>query len=148
MKNGNKFWIILSFIIVFAAGIAAGILFENNFLDKKPGRSEERRSSVRFPTLDMMAEELGLTSEQQQQLKEIFKNNEERLKAYRGEIHDQYKVLRSQLKQEMDSVFTEEQKAKMEAMIEKYREERRKQSEDRDRKRRPRSEIQNQGERR
>lgn len=134
MKNGNKFWIVLSFITVFAAGIAAGILFENNFLDKKPRRSEERRSSVRFPTLDMMAEELGLTAKQQEQLQEIFKNNENRLKDYRGEIHDHYKALRAQLKQEMDDVFSVEQKAKFEAMIENYLSERRKETEDRKRK--------------
>jgi hypothetical protein len=140
MKNGNKLCIIFSFIIVFAAGIATGILVDNNFLDKTPRRDADRRSSVRFPTLDMMAEELGLSPEQQAQLKEIFKNNEERLKAYRGEIHDEYKSLRGQLKQEMDSVFTEEQKAKLEAMIEKYRSERKKQSESR--RRRPRNSTQ------
>ena len=146
MKNGNKIWIILSFIIVFAAGIAAGILFENNFMDKKPPKDRDRRSSVRFPTLDMMAEELGLSPEQQAQLKEIFKNNEERLKAYRSEIHDHYKALRGQLKQEMDSVFTEEQKAKLEAMIEKYRSERKRGIEDR--KRRSDREHNSRGERR
>jgi hypothetical protein len=146
MKNGNKFWIVLSFIIVFAAGIAAGILFENNVLDKKPRRNGERRSPVRFPTLDMMAEELGLTAEQQEQLKEIFKNNEERLKTYRSQIHDQYTALRAQLKEEMNDVFTEEQKAKLEAMIEKYRSERKKQSEEK--KRRPRNSTNNKGERR
>jgi hypothetical protein len=146
MKNGNKFWIVLSFIIVFAAGIAAGILFENNFLDKKPRRSEERRSSVRFPTLDMMAEELGLTAEQQEQLQEIFKNNENRLKDYRGEIHDHYKALRAQLKQEMDDVFSVEQKAKFEAMIENYLSERRKETEDR--KRKQKRDPNNRGERR
>jgi hypothetical protein len=146
MKNGNKFWIVLSFIIVFAAGIAAGILFENNFLDKKPRRSDERRSSVRFPTLDMMAEELGLTAEQQEQLREIFKNNEERLKAYRSQIHEHYASLRAQLKQEMDNVFSPEQKAKFEAMIEKYLSERKKEIEER--KRRPKKEPHNRGERR
>jgi hypothetical protein len=136
MKNGNKFWIIFSFIIVFATGIAAGIFFENSFLDKKPRGNDEKRSSVRFPTLDMMAEELGLTAEQQDQLKEIFKNSEERMKAYRHEIHDHYKVLRSQLKQEMDRVFTAEQKAKLEAMIAKYRSDRKQAMEDK--RRRPR----------
>jgi hypothetical protein len=136
MKNRNKFWIVLSFIVVFAAGIAAGVLCENNLLNKKPRRSSDRRSSVRFPTLDMMAEELDLTEEQQEQLKEIFKNNEERLKTYRSQIHEQYTALRAQLKEEMNNVFTEEQKTKLESMIEKYRSERKKQSEER--KRRPR----------
>ena len=146
MKNRNKLWIVLSFLIVFAAGIAAGILFENNFLDKKPRRDAERRSSVRFPTLDMMAEELGLTEEQQEKLREIFKNNEERLKTYRSKIHDDYAAMRAQLKQEMDSVFSAEQKAKFEAMIEKYLSERKKEMEER--KRRPRKEPPNKGERR
>lgn len=145
MKNGNKFWIVLSFIIVFVAGIAAGILFEDNFLDKKPQRSEERRSSIRFPTLDMMAEELGLTAEQQEQLREIFKNNEERLKAYRSQIHDDYAAMRAQLKQEMDNVFSPEQKAKFEAMIEKYLSDRKKEMEDR--RRRSRREPPDKGER-
>jgi hypothetical protein len=146
MKNGNKFLIVLSFIIVFAAGVIAGILLKNNFLDKKPRRSEERRSSVQFPTLDMMAEELGLSAEQQEQLKEIFKNNEERLKAYRSEIHDHYRALRAQLKQEMDSVFSAEQKDKFEAMIEKYLSERKKEAENR--KRRPNREPKSKGEKR
>jgi hypothetical protein len=146
MKNGNKFWIVFSFIIVFAAGIAAGILFENNFLDKKPRRDAERRSSVRFPTLDMMAEELGLTAEQQEQLREIFKNNEERLKTYRSQIHDDYTAMRAQLKQEMDNVFSAEQKAKFESMIEKYLSERKKEAEGR--KRRSKREPNNRGERR
>jgi len=146
MKNGNKFWIIFSFIFVFAAGITAGILFENNFLNKKPRRNEGRRSTVRFPTLDMMAEELGLTAEQQEQLKEIFKNNEEKLKTYRSQIHDQYTALRAQLKQEMSNVFSVEQKAKFEAMIEKYLSERKRQMEER--KRKPRNSTNNKGERR
>ncbi len=145
MKNGNKFWIVLSFLIVFAAGIAAGILFENNILDKKSRRDTQRRSSVRFPTLDMMAEELGLSEDQQEKLKEIFKNNEERLKTYRGEIHEHYRALRVQLKQEMDSVFSAEQKDKFEAMIEKYLSERRRGMEER--KKKPRTDPDNKGRR-
>jgi cobalamin biosynthesis protein CbiD len=133
MKNNYKFWIVLSFIIVFCAGVAGGILFENSFLDKKPRRSTERRSSVRFPTLDMMAKELGLSQEQQEKLRAIFKNNEERLSALRSQIHDQYSALRSQVKDEMNQVFSEEQRIKFEAMIENYLSERKKEMERRNR---------------
>lgn len=146
MKNANKFLIGLSFLVVFAAGVIAGILFENNFLDKRPQRIVQRRSSIRFPTLEMMAEELGLTQEQQDRLREIFKNNEERLKAYRGEIHEHYRTLRAQLKEEMDSVFTAEQQKKFEAMIEKYISERKKEMEER--KRPPKKDPAPQGEKR
>jgi hypothetical protein len=131
MKNKDKLWIVLSFIIVFAAGVAGGILFENNFLDKKPRRNTERRSSVRFPTLEMMAKELGLTSEQQEKLREIFKNNEERLNTLRSQIHDQYSALRMQVKEEMMQVFSEDQNVKFEAMIEKYLAQRKKEIEER-----------------
>ncbi len=131
MKNNYKLWIVLSFIIVFAAGVAGGVLFENNFLDKKPRRNTERRSSVRFPTLEMMAKELGLTSEQQEKLREIFKNNEERLNTLRSQIHDQYSALRVQVKEEMMQVFSEDQKVKFEAMIEKYLAQRKKEMEER-----------------
>jgi DnaJ-domain-containing protein 1 len=79
----------------------------------------------------MMAEELGLTSEQQEKMQEIFKNNEERLNVLRSQIHDQYAALRSQLKKEMDEVFTDEQQTKFEAMIEKYLSERKKEMEKR-----------------
>ncbi len=133
MKNNYKFWIVLSFIAVFAVGVAGGILFENNFFDKKPRREGERRSSVRFPTLEMMAEELGLSSDQQEKLREIFKNNEERLNTLRSQIHEQYAALRAQLKEEMDRVFTDEQQVKFEAMIEKYLAERKKEMEKRNR---------------
>lgn len=133
MKDRNKFWIILSLVVVFTAGVIAGVLFENYILDKKTRRSDRQRSSVRFPTIEMIAEELSLTEEQQEKFREIFRNNEERLKNYRSEIHERYASLRAQLKQEIDSVLTEEQRIKFQAMIDKYLSERRKQMEERDR---------------
>ena len=147
MKNNYKFWIVLSFIAVFAAGVAGGVLFENNFLDKKPRRDGEKRSSVRFPTLEMMAEELNLSSEQQEKLREIFKNNEERINTLRSQIHDQYATLRSQLKEEMDQVFTEDQQTQFEAMIEKYLAERKREMDKRN-KRPPKDDLTDKGERR
>jgi methionyl-tRNA formyltransferase len=71
MKNHNKFWIVFSLIIVFAAGFMGGILFEKSQVVKKPEKKVKRRSSVRFPSLEMMAEELNLTAEQQEQIREI-----------------------------------------------------------------------------
>jgi uncharacterized protein YneF (UPF0154 family) len=35
MKNYNKFWIVFSLIVVFAAGFIGGILFEKHLIDKK-----------------------------------------------------------------------------------------------------------------
>jgi flagellar basal body-associated protein FliL len=133
MKNSNKFWIIVSLIVVFAAGVIAGVLFDNKLLDKRSRRSEKERNSVRFPTIEMIAEELSLTEEQQEKFRQIFRDNEERLKNYRAQIHEQYGSLRAQLKKEIDSILTEEQQVKFQAMIDKYLLERKKQMEERDR---------------
>ena len=125
MKNNYKFWMVLSLIFVFAAGLISGVLIDKHILTKKQKDPTERpdyqkRSTTRFPTLDLMAEELGLTTEQREQLREIFKNNEERFKTLRKEQTESLRNIRSQLNTEIKSVLTEEQQVKYEAMIERY----------------------------
>ena len=129
MRNHYKFWTVLSLFIVFIAGIASGVLLEKNILNKEHrSRSErsdsQKRPSVRYPTLDLMADELKLTPEQREQLQEIFKNNEERFKTLRKEQNQSLRTIRSQLIKEINSVLTEEQQIIYEAMIEKYRSQR------------------------
>jgi len=118
MKNKFKFWIVLSLLIVFAAGVAAGIFSEKYLISKKLGRV--RKTSYHFPSLEMMAQELSLSQEQEERIREIFKNNEERLKGLRSSMHERLSEIRAQLKTEMEGVLTPEQKEKFEAMIEKY----------------------------
>ena len=131
MKNYNKFWIVFSLIVVFAAGFIGGILFEKHLIDKKVEKRVKRRSSVRFPSLEIMAKELSLTPEQEEQIREIFKNNEGRFKNLRKNIDDHLLSIRSQLKNEIKNVLTDEQVLKFEAMIEKYISQRKKEMEKR-----------------
>jgi len=131
MKNHNKFWIVFSLIVVFAAGFMGGILFEKSLIEKKVEKRTKRRSSVRFPSLEMMAQELSLSPEQQEQIREIFKNNEERFKNLRKNIDERLSSIRAQLKTEIKNVLSDEQKLKFEAMIEKYISQRKKESEKR-----------------
>lgn len=131
MKNHYKFWIVFSLIIVFAAGAVGGILLDKYVIGEKPERERKKRSSVRFPTLDMMAQELNLTSEQQEQIREIFRSNEERFIILKKQIDERFSSLRAQLKEEINSVLNDEQKLKFEAMIERYRSQRRKEMEGR-----------------
>ena len=70
MKNNYKIWIIISLVIVFIAGGVCGILFQEHILDKKGKDSSRRRRSPHFPTLEIMAKELSLTSAQQDQIKD------------------------------------------------------------------------------
>jgi len=146
MKNHYKFWIILSLIIVFAAGVLGGILLEQQIARSKIRKKMERRSSVRFPTLEMMAEELSLSSGQQEKIREIFRNTEERMKELNSAFRKQFSNLRSQLKDDIKSVLSEEQAQKFEAMIERYLAQRKKEMEER--KRHPRDHRDNKGERR
>ncbi len=129
MKNHSKFWIILSLVVVFVAGLLSGIFLEQNLTHKRTKKKTERRSSVRFPSLKIMAEELGLTSEQQEQIREIFRNSEERMKELSSSYRKQYSQMRAQLKDEIKSVLSEEQDQKFEAMIQKYISERKKEME-------------------
>lgn len=118
MKNKFKFWTIFFLLIIFAAGVTMGILSQKYLQAKKMERPERRRPS--FPSLEMIAEELELSSEQQEQIREIFRRNEERLKEFRGHIHTRLSDIRSQLKAELETVLTPEQRVKFEAMIAKY----------------------------
>lgn len=130
MKNNYKLWIILSLIVVFIAGVVCGVLIDKNMLNKRKHDSR-RRSSTRFPTLEMMAEELSLSAEQQAQIREIFHNNEERFKSLRKDMDNRLSDIRKQLLTDIKSVLTDEQRAKFEAMIEKYRSQRKQESEER-----------------
>lgn len=130
MKNNYKIWIILSLIAVFIAGVLCGVLIDKNLLDKRR-HDTHRRSSTRFPTLEMMAEELSLSAEQQAQVREIFNNNEERFKGLRKDMDTRLREIRAQLLTEIKSVLSEEQKTKFDAMIERYRAQRKKEYEER-----------------
>ncbi len=129
MKNHYKFWIIFSLIVVFAAGVTGGILFEKHLLDKKVDKRIKIKNSVRFPSLEMMAQELTLIPEQQEQIREIFRNNEERFKNLRSHINERLSSIRSQVKSEIKNVLNEEQNLKFETMIEKYISQRKKEME-------------------
>jgi len=147
MKNHYKLWTILSLIVVFSAGLFSGVLLDRHIFDKKPKQRTERTdykrtSSTRFPTLDMMAKELGLSAEQKEKIHEIFKHNEERFRTLRKDMNERLRNIRVQLNNEIKSVLTEEQQAKYEAMIKSYHSQRKGEID----KRKRQSEGQNKGE--
>ncbi len=133
MKNHYKSWIIFSFVIVFSAGIFGGILLEKHIIDKRPRKisTSKKRNSAHFPTLAIMTEELDLSLEQQEQIRKVFNNNEERLKELRSQINKRFSSMRFQLLSEIKNFLNEEQRIKLEAMIEKYISQRKKEMENR-----------------
>jgi Spy/CpxP family protein refolding chaperone len=120
-----RVWIVLSFILVFAAGVVAGVFGHNWLATQKPG---DRRP----PTMDNWAKEIGLSADQQARLKDLFKANDlrwrsdARLKELKIETSKRFGELRRQFQAEIDAVLTPEQKVKNDAMIKRHEEERRK----------------------
>jgi len=125
MKNHYKFWIILSFLLVFTAGVFSGILLDKYALNKDnkefQDRSDDRRRRPGpFPMVDDLSRFLNLSAEQKEKLQDIFDNNEERLKAMGKEYHERFSSLRTQFLDEIKSILNEDQIAKFDAMIEEH----------------------------
>lgn len=119
MNGKYKIWIVFSLVAVFILGIATGYFSERYLVHKRFAQRDNRedRRSHRPPTIEGLAEALNLDQDQQDRIREAFRMNEERLKAFGEEYHQRLKEIRSQLKAEMGSIMTPEQKQKLEAMI-------------------------------
>jgi len=118
MKNKYMFWIIFSLIVAFAAGLIGGAFGERYYLQKRHDRGERGRPHP--PSLEQMAKDLGLSADQREQIKKIFEGNEAKLKKLRADMHDRLRTLRAELKKEIDSVLTAEQRQKIETIIKKH----------------------------
>lgn len=126
MKTKYKLLVALTLLVVFGLGVAAGVLGERYVVHKK-----DRRAAVRphLPSPEDWAKALGLTQEQQDKIREIFRQNEERMKAYRADNRVRLGELRKRLWDETNAVLTPEQKQKNDEMIRRFEELRKKEME-------------------
>lgn len=126
MKTKYKILIALTLLVVFGLGVAAGVLGERYVVHRK-----DRHAAVRphLPSPEDWAKELGLTQEQKDKIREIFKQNEERMKAYRADNRVRLGELRKRLWDETNAVLTPEQKQKNDEMIRRFEELRKKEME-------------------
>jgi Spy/CpxP family protein refolding chaperone len=122
MMGKYKFWIVLSALVAFAAGLLGGIWSERYFFQKRRHAQVARaqRDSVHFPSLEQMSKELRLSAEQQEQIRNIFERNDVKLKELRSDMHGRLTKIRAELKSEIDGVLTVEQRKKFEEMIQNY----------------------------
>ncbi len=127
----------MSFILVFIVGLLGGILLERNLLDTETRKDRDRRSRIHFPTLEEMAETLQLSEAQQKAIKNVFEQNESRLKELQREIHKRFSSLRSRLLEDIRQVLNnDEQKKQFDDMVETYRKLRREEWDRREKERR------------
>jgi len=132
-KTGKyKFWLVLSLIVAFAAGVFGGIFSERYYFHRKRhaniARAQTERSQAHFPSLEQLAQDLNLSAEQQEQIRKIFERNDAKLKDLRTDMRGRLATIRAELKTEVDAILTPEQKQKFEAMIESYLEQRKRDS--------------------
>lgn len=123
MKNHYRFWIVLSFLVVFAAGIVGGVILEQNILHPKPQRPDRdgHRARVHFPTVNEMEEALGLSPEQQDRMRAVFQQNEERIRKVREDMFKEFGSLRDLFLQEIRGMLDPEQSQQFDAILEEYR---------------------------
>ena len=131
MNKSARLWIVLSIIAVFIAGFAGGMLLDKTLLQKKSRHLPTKRSSVHFPTLEIMAKEMGLSQEQQDRIRQIFRDSEEELKLYRKQMQVRFDDIRKKLLEDIKGILDDEQVKQFDAMIEKYRAARKKEYEQR-----------------
>lgn len=135
MNAKLKFWIVVSLVTVFAIGVAVGYFGERYVVHKRHELRGDKRGDGRpahFPTVETLAKDLGLSPEQQDRIREIFRSNEGRLEAFSEEFHKRLGELRGRLMAEVMDVLTPEQRARLEARISEFKEKRRKEREDKD----------------
>jgi Spy/CpxP family protein refolding chaperone len=127
MKTKYKILVALTLLIVFGLGVAAGVLGDRYVAHKRDRRATAGRPHP--PSPENWAKELGLTEDQKAQIHDIFKKNEERMKAYRTESRARLNELRKMLWEETNAVLTPEQKKKNEEIFRRFEEQRKKESE-------------------
>jgi Spy/CpxP family protein refolding chaperone len=133
MNAKLKFWIVVSLVAVFAIGVAVGYFGERYVVHHRHEQRGDKRGDGRpahFPTVETLAKDLGLSLEQQDRIREIFKKNEAVLETFSGEFHQHLGELREKLMEEVKAVLTPEQRAKLDARIREFKEKRRKEQED------------------
>jgi Spy/CpxP family protein refolding chaperone len=116
MNTKYKFWIVVSLIAVFGIGLATGYFSERYIVHKR----QESRRPPHFPTVESLAKDLDLTQDQQDRVREVFRKNEERLKAFGEDFHKRIDKIRAELKSEVDAILSPEQVRKLESLIEEY----------------------------
>lgn len=117
MKNKGAFWMVLTIVVIFVAGALSGVFLDRYLLS---GRHDEGRRGGGPPSIEEMARDLGLSQDQQDRIREIFRQSEARFRELRANMHQCLDQIREGIKNEIDSVLTPEQKSKFEAMLHEH----------------------------
>jgi hypothetical protein len=115
--------------VVFALGLAIGVVFGYNFAHKsfaagRPNMSEPERRAARVADL---TRELQLTSEQRQKVDTVLHQAHDEIRTIREKSDADMDAVKQRARSEMRTFLTPEQLPKYEAFVKKLDEERKKQ---------------------
>ncbi|MCK9554382.1 hypothetical protein M0R36_00980 [bacterium] len=82
--------------------------------DMEPGDREERREKMGKMFLNIMAKKCDLTDEQKKQVKAIFEANKGEIETAREEFKGKLDAVKDKTDSQIESILTDEQKAKFE----------------------------------
>lgn len=120
MSNKYRFWLVLTLLVAFAAGLLGGILSERYFFNPRK-HDRTRRDSARPPDLEQMARDLSLSAEQKETIRQIFEENDGKFKDLYAEMRQRLSAIRTEIKDQIDAVLTPEQKQKLDSIIAQHR---------------------------
>ncbi|MBN1478840.1 hypothetical protein JXA70_01060 [candidate division KSB1 bacterium] len=110
---------ILSFITIFIAGIAVGVMWDNFVLNKK--RPENRRRDHNAQILKKFTQELSLTETQQDTLKMLLDEIKMKHQKLDEKRHEEFEKIRSEFDGKFTKILTSEQKVRYEQMVQEFK---------------------------
>ena len=128
MPSKYRFWLVLTLIVAFAAGLLGGILSERYVFHPR-AHARARRDAQRPPDLEAMARDLGLSLDQKESIKQIFETNDVKFKELRAEMHNRLSDIRAEIRNQIDAVLTPEQKQKLDSIIAQHQQRQKRSSE-------------------
>ena len=132
MSNPSmRLWAGLFVLVVFVAGLAAGVLVRP-WLSPSPPRSFSARGMVGRPAPDRMTERLldrtsarlDLTEDQEQRLRAAFDGRLQRLREINEQVRERFETQQTQMNAEIAAILTPEQMEIFETEILSMRRER------------------------
>jgi Spy/CpxP family protein refolding chaperone len=110
----TKIWVVAAFVLTFAAGVLTGALVVGEYGRSMPpwARQEHEPRRPRPMRWEVLKFQLNLSETQSQQVAEIVKRHEQRLRKQFSEIRPMSHQIIKEMAAEIDSVLTPEQRVK------------------------------------
>jgi hypothetical protein len=124
-KQAMRVWFVLFVALVFAAGVAAGMMVGPRLRPWPPAtralavRGEGPRGlpGMRGRLAPFLAEELGLDADQQKQLAEVLAKRRERFEVMQRDLRQQYEDEQKELREDIRAILRPDQMSKFEEWL-------------------------------